>query len=475
MINRLKLFRQDIQTRAGYAAAFILLLVAYLLTLYLNQQLLKKAILVDHSNKVIMHLEHTLSSIKDGETALRGFVISKDEKFLEPFKNSRKITDSVLAILQYETKENTAQQMNLGKLNRLINDKWDAISFQLNTFKSNGYIFSDTLAKTMVRGKLVMDSIRVTIKRMQDLESNLLVVREYELEDQYRTLNFIIITSLVITFVLVIYGFITYTKENNARRLADEKVNEYQEKLKERITALDKANKELIEMRRIEKFSATGRIAQTIAHEVRNPLTNIYLALDQLKNEMPETLVEETTVLFDMITRNSSRINQLISNLLNSTKFSELKYRGTSINTLLDETLEQAQDRIILNKIRVEKNYSTDICKVSADDEKLKIAFLNLIINAIEAMEPGKGVLKIITRGQNDKCIVEICDNGSGMDDESLTKLFEPFFTNKLNGNGLGLTNTQNIILNHKGNIHVNSKPGEGTVFIITLNFTDED
>ena len=86
-------------------------------------------------------------------------------------------------------------------------------------------------------------------------------------------------------------------------------------------------------------------------------------------------------------------------------------------------------------------------------------------------MEPDKGVLKIVTRGENDKCVVEIHDNGVGMDTVAVSKLFEPYFTTKTKGNGLGLANTQNIILNHKGIINVDSKPGQGTTFTIKFDF----
>src|SRR4030095_1913612 len=106
---------------------------------------------------------------------------------------------------------------------------------------------------------------------------------------------------------------------------------------------------------------------------------------------------------------------------------------------------------------------------VSADVAKMKIAFTNIIVNAIESMEPGEGVLTLITRTEKDKCIIEITKNGTGMDEESQARLFEPYFTNKPKGNGLGLTNTQNIILSHKGKISIQSKPGKGSVFTVIL------
>ena len=89
--------------------------------------------------------------------------------------------------------------------------------------------------------------------------------------------------------------------------------------------------------------------------------------------------------------------------------------------------------------------------------------------DAQEAMENGKGILEIATKKQDDRCIIEITDNGTGMNEEILHRIFEPYFTNKSKGAGLGLTNTQNIILNHKGNIEVTSVVGKGTVFTVSL------
>ena len=141
---------------------------------------------------------------------------------------------------------------------------------------------------------------------------------------------------------------------------------------------------------------------------------------------------------------------------------------------MLDDALQLAEDRITLNNIKVVKKYDQNICRISVDKEKIKIAFLNIIVNAIEAMEPGNGMLTVSTYEQYDKCMVEIEDNGSGMDQETLNKLFEPYYSKKAKGTGLGLTNTENIILSHKGAINVESEPGKGTRFIITFDFAQQ-
>ncbi|MEP6746268.1 MAG: CHASE3 domain-containing protein [Bacteroidota bacterium] len=472
IIDKLKIHNR---IRVGYGTAFFLLLISYLVTLFANSRSLKQADLVDHTNKTITQMETILSEIKDGETGARGYVIMNDTRFLEPYYTSKTRVDSSFSILKNEISsvknENTKLQLErLDTLRPLIDEKFALLQTGIALYR-NGSNVTDSLRTKINEGKVVMGLIRRLVMRMQISEGKMLGEKKLEMQSRFRSLNIIVIVSLVIAFILLIFGFLTYMRENKARRDADKTVQQYQEQLRERIIELRNVNKELMQMRSMEKFAATGRIARTIAHEVRNPLTNINLAMEQLKSEMGET--DDSTILFEMIQRNSNRINQLITDLLNSTKFAELSYGKTSINTLVDEALELAKDRIALYNIGVQKKYSADICDVAVDKEKLKIAFLNIIVNAIEAMEPGNGVLAITTRGENNKCVIEIADNGSGMDKESLGRLFEPYFTSKPKGNGLGLTNTQNIILNHRGVIQAESEKGKGTTFIITLDFAE--
>ncbi|MDR3711790.1 MAG: CHASE3 domain-containing protein [Puia sp.] len=469
----IKRFAIDRRIRAGYGTAFLLLLLSYLLTLYANSELLKQAHLVNHSNRILINMEGLMSSIKDAETGLRGYISFKDSSFLEPYKSSKANTDSLYDRLVQENLDNPDQLANLQSLRQLLTKKYQLLADIKSEFIASDLQINDSLKSKAYFSKEIMGRIRETIDQMQANEQLRLRERSREMTTRFHTLNTIILVSLMLGFLLAIYGFLAYTRENNARRIADRKVSEYQDQLQQRIQELDKANKELVGMRSIEKFAATGRIARTIAHEVRNPLTNINLAVDQLKSDMNGAPGGNgnATLLLDMINRNSLRINQLITDLLNSTKFAELSHKRVSINQILDETLELAKDRIELNNIWVEKKYSDGICDVSVDIERIKIAFLNIIVNAIEAMEPGHGILQIKTEDRDNRCVVTITDNGSGIDAESLSKLFEPYFTSKTKGTGLGLTNTQNIILNHNGHISTESAVGKGTAFSITLNF----
>ena len=472
MIKSLKEIAADLRVKAGYTSAFILLLVSYLLTLYGNGQLIKQTEWVNKTNITIRDLETLLSGMKDAETGLRGYIITRDSAFLVPYTNSFAIVKSSFEALREDTKDNIAQQRKLDKLDIAIKERYRRLEFSVKAFRDNNYTLPDTLTSSFNVGKEQMDLIRSIVSSMQTLEENLLAARNKELDDKYIALNIIVITSFIVALVFALFGFYTYRRENKARLVADRRVAESQEALQQRIIELDDANAALIVMKRSEKFSATGRIARTIAHEVRNPLTNIDLAVAQIKGDLP---VQDpgTDILFDIIKRNSKRINQLISELLDATRFTELTFTPILINDLLDDALELAKDRIELNHITVEKKYSKDICTIAVDTDKVKIAFLNLIVNAAEAMEPGKGLLTITTKGEDNRCVVEFTDNGQGMTEEQINNVFEPYFSTKANGNGLGLTNTANIILNHKGDISVNSKPGQGTTFTIRLDFSE--
>jgi signal transduction histidine kinase len=470
MLNAIKQLQVDKRIRVGYGAAFMLLLISYLLTLYTNRQLMEQTKTITHTNNIIAHLENLISSVKDAETGMRGYFIMNNEQFLEPYITSSKKVDSTFYLLKLSVANNKAKQLNLDTLKILINKKYNYLQFEKRYHTRNNFQMTDSMLIMINESKTVMDSIRIMVKKMQTNEKNLLVKKTIELRSRYNSLTIFIIISLILAFLFAFFGLITYIRENRARKTADKKVLEYQQLLQLRIEELNNANKELIQMRRHEKFAATGRIARRIAHEVRNPLTNIDLAIGQIKSEM-NYVDENANMLFGMVSRNSKRINQLITELLNATRFSELNYQPVSVNTIIDDALELAKDRIALANIHIEKNYSSHMCDISADAEKLKIAFLNIIVNAVEAIEGEGGLIKIVTKTEESTCVVEISDNGVGMDEAALGKLFEPYFTTKQKGNGLGLANTQNIILNHKGNIHVESTPGKGSTFIIKFDF----
>ena len=133
-----------------------------------------------------------------------------------------------------------------------------------------------------------MDSVRLVVDQLMEKEKALWQIRNYSLQDFFPTTKVITVISLVMAILTACYSFITYNRENKAKENAGRAAELYRAELEEPIKGLKKVNLELQELKSIEKFASTGRIARTIAHEVRNPITNISLASEQLKEMIPD-------------------------------------------------------------------------------------------------------------------------------------------------------------------------------------------
>lgn len=216
-----------------------------------------------------------------------------------------------------------------------------------------------------------------------------------------------------------------------------------------------------------QKLAANERLIQILAHEIRNPLNNISLSLEQLSTQTDA--MEDNQYLIGIMQRNSTRINNIIKELLDQTKPIELNFQNHSLQEMLDESISMTSDRISLQHINLQKTYPEVPAEIKADKSKLIIAFNNILVNAVEAIENGNGELAISITSTPDSYLVSIKDNGKGIPDQYLTKLFEPFFTLKQKGVGLGLSATYSIVQSHQGNIQVKSQLNRGTTFVISF------
>lgn len=218
-----------------------------------------------------------------------------------------------------------------------------------------------------------------------------------------------------------------------------------------------------------QKLSANEKLMRVIAHEIRNPLNNISLSVEHLEMTNDEDGMRKE--LMNIIRRNCNRINKSITELLDITRTGELEFQKHSLQEIMNESIAAVSDRIGLQNVKVEKNYQENPLELSADKSKLKIAFSNILINAIEAMNGNKdkGQLAVSLEGSPDLLTVSIKDNGIGIAEENIPRLFEPFFTLKKNGIGLGLATSYSILQCHKASIHVESQVNKGTNFIINF------
>src|SRR5690606_36802667 len=216
-----------------------------------------------------------------------------------------------------------------------------------------------------------MEKIEKQVVEMQSSERQLWEKRSQQISQCSNFIKIFNIASFIIALLLALFSLIVYNKENKAKKDHENKTFVFRDQLEKRVEQLAELNKELIELRSREKYGVTGRIARTIAHEVRNPLTNISLSIEQLRTEVENT--ETTKMFFDMVTRNSDCINALLCDLLNSTRIAELNMEEVNVNKVIEESLELAKDRIELKHIKVVKKYDPDPCIISVDVDKIRI------------------------------------------------------------------------------------------------------
>jgi len=215
------------------------------------------------------------------------------------------------------------------------------------------------------------------------------------------------------------------------------------------------------------RLASIGSIMPSIAHEMRNPLTGISVLLDDIHDRL--TGKEDERRLIRMSIAEIERLERMLNDALVYSGGGSSVMFDENIGDILSEVLMLNHKLCTVNRIEVHGDISPDIPEILADGGKLRQAFHNLIINAVEAM-PGGGNLTLSAYVSDGKINIHIKDTGYGIAEEKLHMIFEPFFTDKSEGSGIGLSVVREIIRMHGGEISVRSEIGKGTDFCITLN-----
>ena len=217
-----------------------------------------------------------------------------------------------------------------------------------------------------------------------------------------------------------------------------------------------------------EKLSALGRMAAGIAHEINNPLGGILLFSTNMRKKITEPGPLQEGM--DVIIREALRCKGIIQDLLEFSRDKELEKVPAGINQVIEKALGIVRNEFRLNHISLEKKLSDDLPDILMDVNLMQQVFVNLFINAVEAVGEN-GVITVESRLnlEGDSEIIEVEDSGCGIDPKDIPKIFEPFFSTKANGTGLGLAVSYGIIQKHGGRIEVLSKQETGTRFTITI------
>ena len=260
------------------------------------------------------------------------------------------------------------------------------------------------------------------------------------------------------TSVQYCMGVATYPSEagnaNQLIRLAEQRLSIQQRQLRDQ---------EEEHQRRLEKLSAVGQLAAGLAHEIRNPLTSIrgFVQISAIENK--EVKKWEKIILPEI-----DRINDLLKQFLNLSEAKPVEYTKINLDVLMENVYSLLKPKSFLmgHDLKILKPKESII--IEADPEQIKQVMINLIQNALESI-PEKGKVEVEWKKIEDHVLIRVKDNGRGIPPEHFSRIFEPFYTTKKEGTGMGLSVCHQIVEEHGGHIHVESQPGRGTIFNVRL------
>jgi two-component system NtrC family sensor kinase len=226
---------------------------------------------------------------------------------------------------------------------------------------------------------------------------------------------------------------------------------------------LEQAQTQLI---RTEKLASIGQLAAGVAHEINNPLGTILIYSHLIQKSLePDDPKREDIAL---VISEANRAKDIVQGLLSFAREKKLRASEVNVNDILEEVLSLVVNQSLFHNIKIKKSFDQGPQTIVADETQLKQVFLNIILNAAQAME-GNGKLTISTIFDKKQIKIKIADTGPGIPPEVMGKLFSPFFTTKEKGTGLGLAISYGIIERHQGKIDVETDLGKGSTFVITL------
>lgn len=224
------------------------------------------------------------------------------------------------------------------------------------------------------------------------------------------------------------------------------------------------------------KIASIGTLTAGIAHELNNPLNNINITIEALLDGFEELPDHKKRTLLNDAFAQAERAGDIVKRLLDFSRYRETTLQKSSINDIVRISVKMVGNEVALNNIRFHLNLGTDLPYVEADRNKLQQVFINIFLNAIQAMPDG-GEIRIRSNFDDGFVRVDVSDTGIGMTQEVLERIFDPFFTTKDPGmgTGLGLSVVHGIIEKHNGSITAESAPGKGTTFSMRLPVPDEN
>jgi signal transduction histidine kinase len=259
------------------------------------------------------------------------------------------------------------------------------------------------------------------------------------------------------------------------KRLIDEKrqlereikqhAEELEQRVAERTAELVEAHERLAQQ---ERINALGQVAAQVAHEVRNPLAGLLLYAMHLKSKVGDKLPESELTLVDKIIETINHLTKTVEQVTEFARPVRLARRSLDLNLIVRDVLQLARPQLAAERIETKLSLKEAGAVALLDESSMRAVLMNLVLNAVQAM-PGGGRLSVVTIAEDASVQVRITDTGTGMNSEQLKKVFEPFYTTRSKGLGLGMTYARKVVEQHQGTIRIESQPGAGTTVEIVM------
>jgi len=487
----------------------------------------ESALWVEHSYQVIGHLADLRARLVDAETGLRGYVITGDTVFLAPFRTARGDARGLLGTLRTETRDNPAQQRSLDLLAPLVALRLDFMADRVRIRRDQGFEAARTAPPNSAGGRQTMDRIRGLLAAMQDRERSLLASREVAEERRGRTVLWVLFAgALLVIGVAAMTGALfardaRRQAEMNAellaanRRLQEQAVElelqavELQAQatqLEETMVELESTNDELVAQRasleemtvdladanrRLHELNETleARTAEAetanraktefltnMSHELRTPLNAIAGYADLMELGVHGALNDAQLAALARIRYNERHLLALINDVLNFAKLDagkiELRIADVPIGELIEETAAVMEPLVQAKGLTCAAEAAERV-KVRGDHDRIAQILLNLLSNAVKCTEPG-GLLRIWAEADGERVRIHVRDTGRGIDPAQHEVIFDPFVQitpegGLAQGVGLGLSISRELARAMHGELTVQSAPGEGSTFTLTL------
>ncbi len=272
--------------------------------------------------------------------------------------------------------------------------------------------------------------------------------------------------------------FIEISRDITKRKANEKETHNYLVKMvEERTRELKETHERLLHQ---DKMASLGKLSSSVVHEINNPVAgilNLVMLSKRILSEenVPQEDIDSIIQYLGLMETETRRIGRIVSNLLVFARHSDIEVIKFDVNSLIDQTLMLNSNLLKINKIRIIEDLEHNLPLTSGSEDQIKQVLMNLISNAVESMSKSKRrklTIKTQTRKSRKVVVIKIIDTGNGIPKEAISKIFEPFYTTKKKGKGvgLGLSVVYGIIKEHGGELFVNSTPGKGSEFSIRLN-----